>query len=71
MCPSKLRHLQINLTRRPRNISTPMMLIHRILLVHINLEEPVVRRALVVLEPVSFSALIHPTCPPTTYVFNF
>jgi hypothetical protein len=42
---------QINLRSRPGDVGAPMVRIHRILLVDVGLEELVVTRTLVVLEP--------------------
>jgi hypothetical protein len=49
--------LQVNIARWPCNIGSPVVLVDRIFLIHIQLEKLVVRRTFVILEPKAWSAL--------------
>lgn len=51
--------LQINITSWPSNIQSPVVLINRVLLIKIDLEELVMRRALEVLVPIFNQITFH------------
>lgn len=73
VCPldERRRFSKINLGCRSSDVDAPMMLVDRVLLIHVELEEPVVRIALEVLIPVNLSAYesLHP--PRRTYELSF
>jgi hypothetical protein len=69
-CLAHLHHLQIDFPSWPSDICTPMVRIDCVLLVDVDFEELVMRRAFVTLVPITSSAHVL-SGNNTTHVFSF